>query len=73
MKLMNHKVAIIGLGGTGSYILDMLAKTPVSEIHLFDGDDFLTHNAFRSPGAASLDDLSKKQKNLITMPLLMQK
>ena len=45
------KVAIVGLGGTGSYILDLVAKTPVSEIHLFDGDRFLQHNAFRSPGA----------------------
>ena len=45
------KVAIVGLGGTGSYVLDLVAKTPVGEIHLFDGDDFLTHNAFRAPGA----------------------
>ena len=33
------KVAIVGLGGTGSYVLDLVAKTPVGEIHLFDGDD----------------------------------
>ncbi|MBK1684223.1 ThiF family adenylyltransferase [Rhodoferax fermentans] len=53
------RVAIIGLGGTGSYVLDQVAKTPVSEIHLFDGDKFLQHNAFRSPGAAKLEDLAK--------------
>ena len=52
-------VAIVGLGGTGSYILDMVAKTPVREIRLFDGDRFGTHNAFRSPGAPSLDLLQK--------------
>ncbi|WIB67575.1 ThiF family adenylyltransferase [Curtobacterium sp. MCBD17_035] len=51
-------VAIIGTGGTGSYILDFVAKTPVAEIHLFDADDFLAHNAFRTPGAASIDDLA---------------
>jgi hypothetical protein len=51
------KIAIVGLGGTGSYVLDLLAKTPVREIHLFDGDDFLQHNAFRSPGAPSLEEL----------------
>jgi len=51
------KIAIVGLGGTGSYVLDLVAKTPVREIHLFDGDDFLQHNAFRSPGAPSLDEL----------------
>ena len=51
------KVAIVGLGGTGAYVLDLVAKTPANEIHLFDGDVFLQHNAFRSPGAPSLDEL----------------
>ena len=37
-KLEAQKIAIIGLGGTGSYVLDFVAKTPVKEIHLFDGD-----------------------------------
>src|SRR6218665_156899 len=58
-KLEGQKIAIIGLGGTGAYILDLVAKTPVSEIHLFDGDSFDQHNAFRSPGAASMTDLKK--------------
>ena len=31
--------------------MDLIAKTPVREIHLFDGDNFLNHNAFRAPGA----------------------
>lgn len=61
-KLRNLKVGVIGLGGTGAYVLDSVSKTPVSEIHLFDGDDFLQHNAFRSPSAASIDDLRKKLK-----------
>ena len=56
-KLVPYRVAIVGLGGTGSYLLDFLSKTPVREIHLFDGDLFLQHNAFRAPGAASLDEL----------------
>ncbi|MBI2373878.1 MAG: ThiF family adenylyltransferase [Deltaproteobacteria bacterium] len=56
-RLVNERIAIIGLGGTGSYILDLVAKTPVREIHLFDGDLFLQHNAFRSPGAATIGDL----------------
>jgi hypothetical protein len=60
-RLEGPKIAIIGTGGTGSYVLDFVAKTPVAEIHLFDRDVFLNHNAFRCPGAASLDDLSKKQ------------
>jgi hypothetical protein len=57
IKLAMKKIAVVGLGGTGAYVLDLVAKTPVHEIHLFDGDRFLQHNAFRSPGAASLDDL----------------
>ena len=58
-KLKQDKIAIVGLGGTGSYVLDFVAKTPVGEIHLFDGDKFLNHNAFRSPGAPSYNDLLK--------------
>jgi len=53
----NQRIGIIGLGGTGSYILDFVAKTHVPEIHLFDGDFFRSHNAFRAPGAASKDDV----------------
>jgi hypothetical protein len=52
------KIGIVGLGGTGSYVLDLVAKTPVWEIHLYDGDIFLQHNAFRSPGAPSIDELA---------------
>lgn len=51
-KLAGLRIAIVGVGGTGSYVVDLVAKTPVGEIHLFDGDRFLQHNAFRSPGAA---------------------
>lgn len=56
-RFEGQKVAIVGLGGTGAYILDLLAKTPVSKIHLFDGDVLHTHNAFRSPGAISIEEL----------------
>lgn len=59
-KLALSKVAIIGLGGTGSYVLDLVAKTPVREIHLVDGDIFQQHNAFRAPGAARGEDLGEK-------------
>lgn len=58
-KLAIPKVAIVGAGGTGSYILDLVAKTPVREIHLFDGDKFLQHNAFRSPGAPGIEELQQ--------------
>lgn len=56
-KLKVDSIAIIGVGGTGSYLLDLLAKTHVIAIHLYDGDRFRVHNAFRAPGAASVADL----------------
>jgi molybdopterin/thiamine biosynthesis adenylyltransferase len=59
-KLAQGPVAILGLGGTGSYILDLVAKTLVPDIHLIDGDKYLQHNAFRSPGAPSIEELRKQ-------------
>ena len=63
-KFAGQKIAIIGLGGTGSYILDLVAKTAVSEIHLFDGDLFHLHNAFRSPGAPTNEQLERQMKKV---------
>jgi Dinucleotide-utilizing enzymes involved in molybdopterin and thiamine biosynthesis family 1 len=57
-KFEGQKIAIVGLGGTGSYVLDLVVKTSVKEIHLFDGDIFYQHNAFRAPGAASIETLN---------------
>jgi hypothetical protein len=49
-KLRGHKVAIIGCGGTGAYVLDFVAKTHLEEIHLFDDDIVHVHTLFRLPG-----------------------
>jgi hypothetical protein len=57
-KLEIQKIIIIGLGGSGGYVLDLVAKTPVEEIHIYDRDIFHQHNAFRAPGAASGDELA---------------
>ena len=51
-------VAIIGLGGTGSYVLDFVSKTEVEEIHLYDSDKFERANAFRAPGAFAPDQVT---------------
>ena len=59
-KLAVENIAIVGLGGTGSYVLEFIAKTPVKFIHLFDGDVFSSHNAFRAPGAAPIETLRKQ-------------
>ena len=63
-KLRGKKIAIIGIGGTGSYVLDLVSKTLVDEIHIFDGDTFHTHNAFRSPGAPSIQELDSATKKV---------
>lgn len=56
-KIALDRLVILGLGGTGSYVLDLVVKTPVKRIDLFDGDRFLQHNAFRSPGAPGIETL----------------
>ncbi|UFH58342.1 ThiF family adenylyltransferase [Sulfurovum mangrovi] len=63
-RLKRHKIGIIGLGGTGSYILDFVAKTPVQEINLYDGDIFDFHNAFRAPGAAEHTRLNARESKV---------
>ena len=63
-KLEGDVVALIGLGGTGSYTLDLVAKTPVREIRLFDADEFLQHNAFRAPGAPTIEQLREAPKKV---------
>jgi hypothetical protein len=48
--LKGKRVAILGLGGTGSYILDFIARTHLTEIALFDDDKVHVHTIFRFPG-----------------------
>lgn len=56
--LAGGEVAIIGLGGTGSVVLDLISKTPVDRIVLIDGDRAEQHNAFRWPGAMAQEDIA---------------
>ncbi|MFZ5894766.1 MAG: ThiF family adenylyltransferase [Myxococcota bacterium] len=72
-KLAMSRLAIVGLGGTGSYVLDLVAKTAVGEIHLFDDDRFLQHNAFRSPGVLALEDLRADERKVDHYCLLYSK
>jgi hypothetical protein len=64
-RLEAKRLGIVGLGGTGSYVLDLVAKTPAQDIHLYDGDVFSQHNAFRSPGAASIEQLAAKPNKAV--------
>lgn len=63
-KFKDDIVAVIGLGGTGAYILDFLVKTPVREIRTFDLDLFYVHNAFRSPGRLQENELGKRKSEV---------
>jgi hypothetical protein len=58
-RLKDDVVAVIGLGGTGGYVLDFLVKSPVKAIRAYDGDDYYVHNAFRSPGELLDIDLGR--------------
>jgi hypothetical protein len=57
-------IALVGLGGTGAYLLDFLVKTPVFEIRAFDLDPFHVHNAFRSPGKLEPSELGKSKADV---------
>jgi len=63
-RLDGHRVGIVGLGGTGAYVFDLAAKTRAAEIHIFDGDVFSQHNAFRAPGAPTLEELAARPKKV---------
>jgi hypothetical protein len=57
VRLAGGTIAIIGLGGTGSIVIDLLSKTPADRILLIDGDKAEQHNAFRWPGAMAIEDI----------------
>lgn len=57
-RLAGGTIAIIGLGGTGSVVLDLVSKTPAERILLIDGDRAEQHNAFRWPGAMPIEDVA---------------
>ena len=61
-RIRDQRIAIIGLGGTGSYVLDLVAKTPVMEIHLLDSDDMKWHNFMRAPGAPTAKEIEPRHK-----------
>lgn len=63
-KFKDDVIAIIGLGGTGAYVLDFLVKTPVKEIRAFDNDHFYVHNAFRSPGKHESSEFGKSKADI---------
>ena len=62
-RIRDQRIALIGLGGTGAYVLDLIAKTPVPEIHLLDADNVDWHNFMRAPSAPTADEIESLRKN----------
>ena len=56
-RIRDQRIAIIGLGGTGAYILDLVAKIPVLKIHLLDSDEVEWHNFMRAPGTPTAEEI----------------
>ena len=61
-RIRAQRIGIIGLGGTGAYVLDLVAKTPVMEIHLLDSDHVEWHNFMRAPGAPTAEEIESIPK-----------
>ncbi|MDA8383203.1 MAG: ThiF family adenylyltransferase [Betaproteobacteria bacterium] len=55
-KVRLRRVCIVGAGGTGSYLLDALAKEEIELIDLYDHDVIEPKNPFRMPGAMNRED-----------------
>ncbi len=60
-RVRDQRIAILGVGGTGAYVFDLMAKTPVPEIHLLDADELGWHNFMRAPGAPSGDEIESRR------------
>lgn len=64
-RLVGVKIGIVGLGGTGSYILDFLAKTHAQVIRIYDDDILHVHTLFRMPGAIGKNTLGHKKVDVL--------
>lgn len=60
-RLRGKKVAIVGLGGTGSCILDFIVRTHLDSITLFDDDKIHVHTLFRIPGVMGRSVIGKSK------------
>ena len=60
-RARGQRVAIVGLGGVGLWILDLMSKTYVKEIRIWDGDVIEGRNLLRAPGWAGQDAIGKNK------------
>ena len=59
--IRSERVAIIGLGGVGAWIADLIAKADVAEVHGWDADKIEAKNIIRMPGAINPDWIGKSK------------
>ena len=60
-KASGQKIGIVGLGGVGLWLLDLMSKTEVGEIRIWDGDHMEGRNLVRAPGWAGQDSIGKNK------------
>lgn len=60
LKLQNARVAVFGLGGVGSYVVEGLARAGISNFLLVDDDDYSVSNINRQL-YATIDTLGRKK------------
>ena len=60
-RARGQRIGIVGLGGVGLWILDLMSKTDVSEIMIWDGDEIEGRNLLRAPGWAGQDAIGKNK------------
>jgi molybdopterin/thiamine biosynthesis adenylyltransferase len=65
-KLQSLRVAVVGLGGTGSPVATLIARTGIGELILIDGDNLEKTNMNRVRGYKGTDVGHKKAESLLT-------
>ena len=60
-KAGGQTIGIVGLGGVGLWLLDLMSKTDVGEIRIWDGDHIEGRNLVRAPGWAGQDAIGKNK------------
>ena len=56
-----ERVAVVGLGGVGAWIADLIAKADVAEVHGWDADLIEDKNVIRMPGTVNPDWIGKSK------------
>ena len=61
VRARDQRIGIVGLGGVGLWIFDLMSKTDVRKIEVWDEDKIEGRNLLRAPGWASSDAIGEKK------------